>query len=277
MCPPSMKAFVRKLRNNLLNARVPRVLGWRQYLTYLGLLTRHLPDIARRQNLKPVDEAVGSSINTYRYRGRAVRFDCGFGDRRIAAGAIDNASYSFGYVREILFRDCYFRHHPQHVYENARVVLDLGVNAGVFAALMTPVAEFIVGVEVNEALIPVAEHNLRLNGFERFALECGFVGRGGLFDDGRRRYLGMQDLIGKYALQRIDLLKADIEGSEYALFEAPGWLDRVGAISMEVHRYPGQEALVDTIRRCGFQLALADQDLQPVARIRDAEFLYAWK
>jgi len=272
-----MKTVLRKLRNNLLNARVPRVLGWRQYLAYLGLLVRQLPDIIRRKNLKPVDEVVGDRISAYRYRGHSVRFDCSFGDERIAAGAIENASYSFGYVREILFRDCYFRHHPPHVYENARTVLDLGTNAGVFAALMTPMAEFILGVEVNPELIPVAEHNLRLNGFEAFALECGFIGRGGMFDDGVRRYLTMDDLIRKYPLERIDLLKADIEGSEYALFEDAGWLERVRAISMEVHPYPGQDALLETIRNHGFQTMLADQDLQRVDRIGDAEFLYAWK
>lgn len=52
-------------------------------------------------------------------------------------------------------------------------------------------------------------------------------------EDGEVDALGIADL----GLERIDLLKIDIEGSEQALFAegAPRWLDRVDTIAIELH------------------------------------------
>ncbi len=50
------------------------------------------------------------------------------------------------------------------------------------------------------------------------------------------RALTVADVIEEYGLDRIDLLKVDIEGSEREVFDDPsGWIGRVDAICMELH------------------------------------------
>ena len=48
--------------------------------------------------------------------------------------------------------------------------------------------------------------------------------------------LTVPDLLDEYRLDRIDLLKIDIEGSEIEVFtDASAWIDRVGAVCLELH------------------------------------------
>lgn len=48
--------------------------------------------------------------------------------------------------------------------------------------------------------------------------------------------LTVDDLFREYAIDRIDLLKLDIEGSEAEVFaSSSGWIDRVDAICLELH------------------------------------------
>jgi FkbM family methyltransferase len=56
--------------------------------------------------------------------------------------------------------------------------------------------------------------------------------------DGDIQAISIDDIITKYDLPRIDLLKIDIEGSEREVFSASmaqHWLDRVGMILVETH------------------------------------------
>lgn len=52
----------------------------------------------------------------------------------------------------------------------------------------------------------------------------------------RVRAIAIESLMSQFSLERIDVLKIDIEGAEKELFEhsAP-WIDRVGAIFIELH------------------------------------------
>lgn len=54
---------------------------------------------------------------------------------------------------------------------------------------------------------------------------------------GEVRAITVEDILERYALQRIDLLKIDIEGAELELFSAGDltWLDRVDCIAIELH------------------------------------------
>ncbi len=272
-----MRAVFRKLRNNLLNARAEEVLGRDHYMRFLGLFLRHLPRIAREGNMQFLDREVGRGMTEFNYRGRRVLYDCSLVDERIARGEIRGV-WSFGYLREIFIRDCYFKHMPDHVFEEARVVLDLGMNCGIFSSLMATRAEFIVGVDVNAGFLPVVEENLRSNGLQRFALEHGYIGGAGSFQQGDAPTLTITGLMIKHGLRHIDLVKMDIEGSEYQLFKDDAWLARVGAVTMELHRgYPGLDPLLAAFERHGFRLILADQDLERVNEPQQAEFLYAWK
>lgn len=66
--------------------------------------------------------------------------------------------------------------------------------------------------------------------------------------------ISMNTLMQKYALDKIDLLKVDIEGGEEVLFaENTNWIDKVGIIIAEIHR-PEFRIVCETIlRNRGFQ------------------------
>jgi FkbM family methyltransferase len=50
------------------------------------------------------------------------------------------------------------------------------------------------------------------------------------------RAISMPTLMHEYGIEHIDLLKIDIEGSEYELFQTPpAWLDQVGTLAIELH------------------------------------------
>ncbi|WP_158308363.1 FkbM family methyltransferase [Thiocapsa marina] len=60
-----------------------------------------------------------------------------------------------------------------------------------------------------------------------------FPGRSGIH---RVRAIAIESLMSRFSLDRIDVLKVDIEGAEKELFEhSAHWIDRVGAIFIELH------------------------------------------
>ena len=68
-------------------------------------------------------------------------------------------------------------------------------------------------------------------------------------EDGSLPAVSPTDLIEEYGIDRIDLLKLDVEGSEFPLLDYPDayrWLSRVRAIIAEIH--PG---LGDSVRLMG--------------------------
>jgi FkbM family methyltransferase len=53
---------------------------------------------------------------------------------------------------------------------------------------------------------------------------------------GRVRAVTLESLMADYGLERIDLLKIDVEGAEKEIFEhSSAWIDRVGLIAVELH------------------------------------------
>jgi hypothetical protein len=265
---------LRKLTNNILTRRAPSVLGWPGYLRLCSTLARELPAIARMKDLRPLDRAMGSATDTFRYRGRTLRFDCAFADDVIRDG-----TYAFGIVREILIRDCYLRHLPRDTLTDLDSVVDLGANRGMFSMLSATFARRVLSVDANGSFRPVIEHNARINGFAHITIETAFVGAGGAL--GREAGDGRTDLstlLDRHRFDAVDLLKVDIEGSEFALFESAGWLSRVRRLCMEVHAGWGRpEHIASHLRALGFNVTCADGDLRRLDSAHACEFLYAWR
>jgi FkbM family methyltransferase len=73
--------------------------------------------------------------------------------------------------------------------------------------------------------------------------------------------MGVEDVLSNFAIPKVDVLKIDIEGGEFEVFDSGvnAWIDRVGMIAVEVHdRFrPG---CTDVIRRAlepfGFEESL---------------------
>lgn len=90
--------------------------------------------------------------------------------------------------------------------------------------------------------------------------------------------LTIDDLFKRYKIESCDLINLDIEGSEFSLFDSADWLQRVNAISMEVHpHYGNPEVILKSMRQQGFCYVIADENLQQVNDPGSANFIYAWK
>jgi hypothetical protein len=262
-----------KIRNNLLSGNAVAALGPAQYTRYLASFLASVPSIRRAGDLRPVDKIMGRTARQFHYRGKPFFFDCRFCDQHL-----QEDSFGFGIARELYIRDCYFRWHPAAVYDRARTVVDLGANRGAFSALMTTTATFILSVECQKQYVPTIQHNMRLNNFTRYAVETTFVGAGGAVAGSSSPRVTMEELLQRHGIQSVDLLKVDIEGSEFALFAGADWLRRVNAISLEIHPHHGDpDKLLRTFTHHGFKHTAVDENLQTVTDTKRANFIYAWK
>jgi hypothetical protein len=54
--------------------------------------------------------------------------------------------------------------------------------------------------------------------------------------DGKTRGMTIPEIMTRYGMDRIDLLKMDIEGAELEVFEGWNeWIDRIGSMVIEIH------------------------------------------
>jgi len=253
-----------------LGPRAIAVLGPVTYLRYLAKFALCLPEVLRTRSFLAVARAMGSGPIRVRFGRRRFTIDCRRTDELIRDG-----TFSFGIIRELVIRNCYLRHRIASVADSAATVLDLGANRGVFSVMMAASAKRVIAVEALPEFVEAINVNMRANGFTNYAIENSFIGEGGDLEDVKQATISMTQLLEKYDLDTIDLVKMDIEGSEYALFREAHWLDRVGAICMEVHPEWGDvQEILDELTRHGFSFDVTDHTFQPSAP-RKAEFIYA--
>ena len=67
--------------------------------------------------------------------------------------------------------------------------------------------------------------------------------------------IGLADIINRFSIERIDLLKMDCEGAEYGIvLQSPDWVwSRVGEIRLEYHQGRYQE-LAEHLQSRGFRV-----------------------
>jgi len=273
-----MMSKFQKLKNNLLTREAFSVLGTVQYIRYIINFFVNIPKIILSGDFRPLDKLMSTTAKRFNYRGSTFLFNCKFCDEHL-----EEDSFGFGIVREIYIRDCYFKWHPPSVYERARTVIDLGANRGAFSALMTTRANFIISVECGEQYVPIIRHNMGINKFTNYAIETAFIGVGGSKESNFSPEsfiprITINNLFHRYNIECIDLIKLDIEGSEFAIFNSADWLRRVNAISMEVHPHYGDpNTIIECINQYGFIYVIADENLQRINDAKHASYIYAWK
>ena len=174
------------------------------------------------------------------------------------------------------------------VMPRAGWVVDLGANRGLFSVWAAMTGAQVVAVEAQQGFAPVIRGLAAHNGVAaRVHVETAVAGGattpgatvGVLADDRRwaaashgavQRPEGMSvpEIMADYQIDRIGLLKADIEGGEFAVFGASedlGWLERVDQLVMEVHPDWGDAVgLVDRLRQRGYKVDLRDNAGNPV-------------
>jgi len=164
-------------------------------------------------------------------------------------------AYTAG-AREMYCRNVYLR--TGFVMPRTGWVLDLGANRGLFSVWAAQAGAQVIAVEAQRGFEPdirrLAAHN-GVGDDERWAATSHGAPQ-------RPADVSVPQLMSVYEIGRVELLKVDIEGGEFAVFgdaEDLGWLDRVEQVAMEVHRDFGDAAaLVDRFRREGFAVDLRD-------------------
>lgn len=148
-------------------------------------------------------------------------------------------------------------------HRDVRTIFDLGANTGLVARwlLATYPDARVVCVEPEPGNVAMLRRNL--SGFNgravivpecvgaserttRLATDSGAWGYAMTDEDGDVPVTTMGRLIDEHGIDRIDLLKCDIEGAERELFEAcSGWIGRVGFAVVECHDLPAEDILPD--------------------------------
>ncbi|MBF0426369.1 MAG: FkbM family methyltransferase [Magnetococcales bacterium] len=176
--------------------------------------------------------------------------------------------------------------------DTLNVVLDVGANIGLFGCALLAKARRVIFVEPDAGNVAQIRKNITLHGGgdNTEVLALAAAGRSGetvdfyshqrksccntmlpdCFDPDeagqihiqRVETISLRDLIDHSGAERIDLLKCDVEGAEYAIIAAAaadGCLRRVDCLLMEVHvrnveGVAAAEAMLDQIRACGFSI-----------------------
>jgi FkbM family methyltransferase len=251
---------------------------------WLAGLAIRTPEVARSRTLAPADRAWTRSGARFRTPGgRTVVLP---GER--CAGA-----------REMYCRNVYLR-------TGLRIppggwVVDLGANAGLFTVLAAVEGARVVAVEAQRGFVAEIERLLALNQVEadRVRIEVALATSanpevalvGVVADEQRWRSashagpdrpagLPIPELMSRHGIDRIGLLKVDIEGSEFSLFHPDagiGWLARVDQVAMEVHpEFGGVAAVRDLLVGYGFTVTVTGNEGRPVPpSAPDAAYLYA--
>jgi FkbM family methyltransferase len=232
---------------------------------WLTSFAAHLTECQSRRSLIPADRIWARTGARFQPPGGAV----------ISLPA----AYTAG-GREMYCRNVYLR--TGLVMPRTGWVLDLGANRGLFSVWAALAGAQAVAVEAQHGFGSEIRRLAAHNGVgDRVHVEIAVAGgtatagaaAGVVADDQRwaatshgalQRPVGVSvpQLISAYQIGRIGLLKADIEGGEFAVFgsdEDLRWLDRVDQVVMEIHRDFGDAAaLIGRLRQHGFAVDLRD-------------------
>ena len=168
---------------------------------------------------------------------------------------------------------------------NVRTIVDAGANVGYSSAyLMTRFPEArVVAIEPDPKNFEVLSDNMKpydgrvqlfrgalwsedttldfdedlLDDGDEWARQVGTARAGA----GSVPAISMTTLMDQYGLSHIDILKIDIEGAEESVFSAPdlGWMDRVGAIVIEIHGDACWAAFQKAISGRGYDISQCEE------------------
>lgn len=250
------------------------VLDYGDFLSLVKATAVNSGNILRTGKLTSVDAAMS--------RNMTVRF--GKARMSVPLAEIDpilrsrNDNPTFGNVRELYARNCYL--HPFRLNTPVRTVLDLGANRGMFSilALIALNAERVVGVEPISDYSKVFTRLLQANRCDpaRAPRYTRFVSSPSVERENPSQNVSVQTILREQNIDRIDLVKIDIEGHEEVIFGEPEWLANVDNICMELHpQFVDNLSIIpEALQSYHFDYVLTNQDGKP-DKIKSAMFLYA--
>jgi hypothetical protein len=192
--------------------------------------------------------------------------------------ALHDDNPTFGNVREIYARNCYFDH--LRLTPPLHTVLDLGANRGMFSilALIALDSQITIGVEPVEVYEPIHRLLLEVNGCDlcRGPRYKRFISSPSIEQQDPDRNVSIKTILREQKIDHLNLVKIDIEGHEEGLFSEPEWLAQVDNITMELHpQFVNDLSLIPrALEQYGFSWLAFNQagDQTPV---QSAMFLYA--
>lgn len=248
---------------------------------WLGALVVNLPKCVRSRSLRPADQ---------RWARAGARF-------RTSTGATVRLPPAHTpCAREMYCRNVYLRTGltmPAHGW-----VIDLGANQGLFSVWAALTGASVVAVEAQQGFAKEINDLAAYNGVTQrvhveTAMASGVTVSGskvGVVADDHRwattshgaptrpADLSLPDLMSAYRIDRVGLLKSDIEGGEFAVFADRdlSWLEKVDQLALEVHPIFGDAAsLVERLEHQGFAVDLRDNDDGRVPADSDClEYIY---
>lgn len=237
---------------------VCRTADRRTAVRYIAAIALSGREIVSARSLVPADE-------------RMKAFECRF---KPSTTEIVLPGEYFSGARELYCRGVYFPNRRFWPRPN-EVVVDAGANVGLFTVLAATSGCKTLAIEAQRGFLPMIRRNAHRNGCASWVeVEWALLGSatGRLADpherenathwDGEPPRLTMQDVLRRHGIDRIDLLKVDIEGSEFALLDGDsGWMTGVRRLCMEVHpAYGDADALAETIAGSGMRVWRAAND-----------------
>lgn len=245
----------------------PRDFG---YFT-LSVLTQ-APQIVRTGRLRSVDSAMSRDIQV-RYRG--CRFYVPLREIDQMLGADDNPT--FGNVRELCARDCYFG--PFRFDGPLGTFLDLGANRGMVSlmALSCMRADRAIGVEPQQKYESILQLMLQANHLspDRAPRYTRLISSPSVEAGDPSRNVSIETIRREQGVDHFGLVKIDIEGGEIELFREPDWLAHTHNIAMEVHPPAGDlSAIPAALKKFGFSFVCVNQSGEH-RDVNDSIFVYA--
>ena len=221
---------------------------------------------------------VGTSVGEILRTGELLAADGKMEGRRSRFRPLEGGEIvldgNFNMARELYCRRVYF-YVPGFEIAPSDTVVDLGANVGIYTTMAAVFGYRVVAIEAQSAFLPLIERNLDLNGVRHKAeLVHALVGAGtGILSRPEARAaashwveppqsLSFEEVMQACGPGDVDLLKIDIEGSEFSLFSGDlSSLARVRRIVMEVHQPHGDVVeLARVLEAADFSVVATYQD-----------------
>jgi len=264
--------FIRKLYINF-SYRSLDTLGARQYFKMLFGFLRNIPSIIRTKNLKIMDSQFSNQpVLSYRdVFGNGLKINPQMNDT-----AIENDSAILGQVREMVIKNCYFKYFDFEKNKRFATVVDLGANRALFSLMMSGISDHVYLVESNSNYNSVIDANFKMNNRTNYTRTNHFIGSLGIHFKPELDHISFSNWVEKSGIDKIELLKIDIEGSEFSIFKEGFDWKNVKYITMEVHPDCGNpKEIVEILVNCDFKVRAADSLLLEIENIEQADYLFA--
>jgi FkbM family methyltransferase len=229
----------------------------------MGAIAAELPQIIRTRALVPADKRMGEQSFTLQ-------------------GVTITLQNRFSQAREMYCRQVYFP--DGFALRRGTTVIDLGANIGLFSLLAAKIGCRVIAVEAQrnfcDDIAALAQEQGVTIEIENILVgaKTGLLTYSHVTDslDLSSEVVGMNELLVRHGIERLDFLKCDIEGSEFDLLsENTEWVDRVNHVAMEVHgAYGDYRAIVDLLVSRGFSVDIRDSELRHARTIHDG-YLFA--